>query len=81
MELKELMNVYCQNFLQAQDLQKRAHDKEMKPRSYALGEKIWLNSKHIKTKKNRKLEAKFFELFQVLHSVGKQVYKLEFPRN
>ena len=76
-ELKELMNVCCQNLLHAQDLQKRAHDKDVKPWSYALGENIWLNSKHIKTKRNRKLEAKFFEPFQVLHSVKKQTYKLE----
>ena len=27
--------------------------------------KVWLNSKYIKTKQNRKLETKFFEFFQV----------------
>ena len=27
------------------------------------------------------MEAKFFELFQVLHPVGKEAYKLELPRN
>ena len=36
---------------------------------------VWLNIKYIKNKRNRKLEAKFFGLFQVLHLVGKQVYK------
>ena len=39
--------------------------------------KISLNSKYIKIKRNRKLEAKFFGLFQVLHPDGKQAYKLE----
>ena len=48
----------------------------MKPQSYILGKKIWLNSKYIKTKQNQKLEAKFFGPFQILHPVGKQVYKL-----
>ncbi len=38
-----------------------------------------MNSKYIKTEKNKKLESKFFELFQVLYAVGKQVYKLELP--
>ena len=73
--------IVCQeNLHHAQELQKRAHDKGVKPRSYAPGEKVWLNSKYIKTKRNRKLEAKFFGPFRVLHPVGKQAYKLELPR-
>ena len=79
-ELKELMIVYWANLHHAQELQKRAYDKDVKPRSYALDKKVWLNSKYIKTKQNQKLEAKFFRLFHVLHLVGKQVYKLELPK-
>ena len=58
----------------------QADNKSTKPRSYAPGDKVWLNSKYIKTKQNRKLEAKFFGLFRVLHPVGKQAYKLELPK-
>lgn len=79
-ELKELMIVCRENLHCAQELQKRAHDKGVKPRSYALGNKVWLNTKYIKTKRNRKLKAKFFGPFRVLHPVGKQAYKLELPR-
>ena len=79
-EWRELMIVCRKNFYHAQELQKRAHDKGVKPKSYASGDKVWLNSKYIKTKRNRKLEAKFFGPFRVLHPVGKQAYKLELPR-
>ena len=62
-ELGELMNIYCQNLLYAQDLQNQVYDKGVKPKSYTPGKKVWLNSKHIKTKTNRKLKAKIFRLF------------------
>ncbi len=69
-ELRELMEVCCQNFLHAQELQKKAYDKGVKSRSNALGKKVWLNSKYIKTKRKKKLESKFFGPFRVLHAVG-----------
>ncbi len=55
------MEVCYQNLLHAQELQKRAHDKRIKSRSYAVGEKVWLNSKYIKTKRNMKLKSKFLD--------------------
>ncbi len=78
-ELRELMEVCYQNLLHAQKLQKKAHDKGVKSRSYAPGENVWLNSKYIKTKRNKKLKSKFFGPFRVLHVVKKQAYKLELP--
>ena len=62
-ELRELMTVCQQKLRHAQELQKRGFDKGVKPQSYAPGEKIWLSSKYLKTKRNRKLEAKFFGPF------------------
>ena len=79
-ELRDLMTVCRENLHHAQELQKRAHDKGVKPKSYAPGDKVWLNSKYIKTKRNRKLEAKFFGPFRMLHPVGKQAYKLKLPK-
>ena len=74
------MAVCQQNLYHAQKLQKRAHDKGVKPQSYAPGDKVWLSSKHLRTKRNRKLEAKFLGPFRVLHPVGKQAYKLKLPK-
>ena len=79
-ELWELITVYQQNLHHAQEFQKQAHDKSVKPQSYASSNKVWLSSKHLKTKPNCKLKTKFLSLFWVLHLVGKQVYKLELPK-
>ena len=79
-ELQNIMAVCQQNCHHAQKLQKRAHNKGIKPQSYASGDKIWLSSKHLKTKQNRKLEAKFLNHFRVWDPVGKQAYKLELPK-
>ena len=79
-ELRELMIVCQENLHHAQELQKRAYNKGVKPWNYTSGDKIWLNNKYIKTKQNRKLEAKFFGPFWVLYPVGKQAYKLELLR-
>ena len=74
------MTVCRKNLHHAQELQKQAHNKGIKPKSYTSSDKVWLNSKYFKTKRNRKLEAKFFGPFQVLHPIGKQVYKLKLPK-
>ena len=74
------MVIYRKNLPHAQKMPKQAYDKGIKPKSYAFGRKIWLNSKYTKTKYNRKLEVKFFGPFRVLHLLGNQAYKLELPK-
>ena len=71
-ELRELMEVCCQNLLHAQMLKKRVYDKGIKSRSYALVENIWLNNKYIKTMRNKKLDNKFFGCFRVFYTIEKQ---------
>ena len=79
-KLRELMIVCQENLHHFQKLQKQVYNKGVKPKSYTLGNKVWLNSKYIKTKYNCKLEAKFFGLFWVFYPVVKQVYKLKLLR-
>ena len=62
-ELRKLIFVCLKNLHHVQELQKRAYNKGVKPRSYDSNDKIWLNSKYIKTKSKHKLEAKFFGPF------------------
>ena len=51
-ELRKLMIVCRKNLHHAQKLLKRAYNNSVKPGSYAPDDKIWLNSKYIKTKQN-----------------------------
>ena len=70
-ELRELLIIFWENLHHTQELQQRAYDRKVKPRSYASNNKVWLNSKYIKTMHNRKLEVKFFVPFQMLYPDGK----------
>ena len=79
-ELRELMFICWEKLHHAQKLQKQAHNKGVKPKNYASGDKVWLNNKYIQTTRKCKLEAKFFRPFQVLCPIGKQAYKLELSR-
>ncbi len=49
-ELQKLIIVYKENLHHAQKFQKQAYDKAMKPKSYALDNKVLLNSKYIQIK-------------------------------
>ena len=79
-ELRNFMAVCQQNLYHAQELQKQAYNKGVKLQSYAPSNKVWLSSKHLKTKQNCKLEAKFLNLFWVLHPVSKGAYKFKLSK-
>lgn len=79
-KLRELIVVCRENLYRSHKLQKQAYNKNDKLRNYVSGNKVLLNNKYIKTKQKQKLEAKIFELFCVLHFVGKQAYKIEIPK-
>ena len=74
------MIVCHKNIYHIQELQKSVQNKSIKLNSYILDDKVWLNGKYIKTKQNKKLETKFFGLFQVLYSINKQANKLKLSK-
>ena len=76
-KLYKHMTVCQGNFYHTYEFEKQAYNKGVKPKSYDPNKKVWLNNKYIKTKQKQKLKAKFFGLFQMLHLVSKQVYKLK----
>ena len=63
-KLRKLMALYLENFQHTQKFQKQVHNKGTKPRSCASNDKVWLNSKYIKTKQNQKLEVSFWNRFK-----------------
>lgn len=54
---------YWQNLFYTLKLQNQICDKEVKPKSYILGKKVWLNSKYIRRTQNQKFKAQFFDYF------------------
>ena len=77
--LRELLTEYKINLRDTQEPQTRYHNKSVKERTYMPRETVWLASRHIKTKQNKKLEDKFLGPFEVIESVGKQAYRLKLP--
>ena len=51
-KLRELVIVCQKKLYYAQKFQKQAHDKGVKRKNYVSSDKVWLNSKYIKTKQN-----------------------------
>lgn len=76
-KLRKLMTISKKNLYHIQKLQKHYYDKYTKFKSYASDEKIWFNSKYVKTKQNCKLEQNSFRTFKVLYLIGKYNYKLK----
>ena len=51
-ELQDLKILCQKNLYHSQKLQKQAHNKSVKPKSYAPSDKVCLNKKYIKIKQN-----------------------------
>lgn len=76
-KLKEVIIFCCKNFYYVSKIPKQAYNKNVKPKNDVSGNKILLYSKYIKSKCNRKQNAKFLELFRLFYLIRKKAYKLE----
>ena len=56
--LRNLIKELKANLAESQESQMLYHNKDVKEISYRPGESVWLSRKHIKTKRNPKLEQK-----------------------
>jgi hypothetical protein len=66
---------------QAIQTQATYYDKKRKPRTYAVGDMVWLAAKNIKTTRpSRKLDYKYHGPFRVEKAIGEQAYRLELPK-
>ena len=71
------MGVCKKIMLAAQQSQAEYADKHRKSRDYKVDDSVWLNTKYIRTKRNRKLEFKDFGPFLITEVVDSQSYRLK----
>ena len=74
--LNKLIEIFQKVLAQTQKRQKKYVDAKMKFMKFVIENYVWLKNKNIRTKRNRKLEWKQFESFEIFDKINKQVYKL-----
>ena len=74
--LSKLIEMFQKILNHVQIRQKKYANVRMKFMKYVIDDHVWLRSKNIRTKRNRKLEWKQFESFEIFDKIDKQVYKL-----
>ena len=66
--------------VEAAKTQAMYHDKKITPRRYAVGDRVWLSGKNIRTvRPSKKLDYKFHGPYEITEVVGKQAYRLALP--
>lgn len=63
----------------AKNLQKAYADDSRRPLEFATGDKVWLSTRHIAPRGNRKFQQRYIGPFKVLERIGKVAYKLDLP--
>lgn len=78
-ELHELMKIHLE--IAREDMAKYANQNRLPAPDIAIGSKVWLNRKNIKTRRpSLKLDYKRFGPFKVIEKIGDVAYRLELPK-
>ena len=81
-QIQEMRNVLQDRWKEAVKTQAHYHDGKTTPRTYRVGDKVWLSGKHIRTTRpSKKLDHKFHGPFVVDARVGTQAYRLKLPQD
>jgi len=77
-QLIEVRTLLETNLQEAQESQKKYHDRKHKPMKFEVGDKVWLKAKNIRTMRpSKKLDHRQLGPFRIIAAWGKQAYKLE----
>lgn len=78
--LREVMTALKEELTRSQSDQKKYYNRHAKDVTFAVGDKVWLNRRNIRTKRpSRKLDWKMIGPFKVIEKYGKNAYKLDLP--
>jgi hypothetical protein len=77
-KLVELWAAIEQRWKKVTATQRKYADRCTKPREFEVGDKVWLSSKNIQTKRpSKKLDHRFYRSFPVVELIATQAYRLE----
>ena len=78
--LTDLRTALTTNLEEARTHQSRYYNIKRKPRTYQVGDRVWLNAKNIRTRRpSRKLDYKQLGPFTITEAVGSGAYRLKLP--
>ncbi len=63
---------------EARRTQAKYYDKKVQPRTYSIGDRVWLSGRNIRTiRPSKKLDNKYYGPFRIVDAHGEQAYELE----
>jgi transposase InsO family protein len=79
-ELRRVRGELETTWAQAVKSQASHHNRHTNPRTYNVGDMVYLSAKNIRTRRpNKKLDHKYHGPYKILALVGKQAYRLQLP--